>query len=244
MKLTTEKKLSFLMGYTVVSSLVFIFFMVSSFREKDKEQKLDELTVKRINVIGEDGSYRMVISNEVRQHPGRVVGKNLPKRDRPAGLIFFNNEGDECGGLTYTAETKNGKASNDLSFTMDQYHEDQVVQILNAEEFDNDKVTIKRGVVINDYPAGGDIYERVEKIKAIQQIKDTTVRAEKLKALAQAIGVKNRLFIGRTRENSSGLFLADPTGKVRMKIYVDDKGNPKIETLNDKGEFKDYLAGK
>ena len=57
-------------------------------------------------------------------------------------------------------------------------------------------------------------------------------------------GAVNRLFIGRTKGNSSGLFLSGPDGQPKMMIYVDDKGNPKIQTFNDKGEIKDFIEDK
>ena len=66
----------------------------------------------------------MVLSNENRQHSGRMNGKDWEKRERPAGIIFFNNEGDECGGLVYQVKEKNGKKISGMSFTMDQYKDE------------------------------------------------------------------------------------------------------------------------
>src|ERR1700733_3892280 len=57
-----------------------------------------EIDAERINIIDSTGSLRLVISNPQRQHPGAMNGRNLPTRERPAGMIFFNDEGDECGG--------------------------------------------------------------------------------------------------------------------------------------------------
>src|SRR6478735_1207545 len=94
-----KRRVNFLTAYAVVSSVVFAFMLLSSFANKEKNLTLDELTLKRMNLIGEDGNLRMVISNETRQHPGIIHGKKLPDRERPAGIIFFNNEGDECGGI-------------------------------------------------------------------------------------------------------------------------------------------------
>ena len=50
--------------------------------------------------------------------------------------------------------------------------------------------------------------------------------------------------MGRTKGNSSGLFLSGPDGKPKMMIYVDEKGNPKIQTFNEKGEIKDLVENK
>ena len=57
-------------------------------------------------------------------------------------------------------------------------------------------------------------------------------------------GAVNRLFIGKTKGNSSGLFLSGLDGQPKMMIYVDEKGNPKIQTFNEKGEVKDFIESK
>lgn len=230
-----KRKLNFLTGYVVVSLLVIIYLMLSSFMNGARNGKFDEITVKRINVIGEDGSLRMVISNETRQHSGRSDGKDWPKRQRPAGIIFFDNDGNECGGLIYGVSDKNGKIENGMSFTMDNYKNDQVVQLVNNESYDSGKNAVSRGLVVNEYPIGSDLWEFMEQYHTIEKIKDSTLRDRKMKALFDHSGGKRRLFVGRNGENQTGLFLYDTTGKPRMRIYVDKSGRPKIEVLDSTG---------
>jgi hypothetical protein len=244
MKTKTDKKINLLTGYAIASTLVFGIVILSSFGEKDKKETFDEITVKRINVIGEDQSLKLVISNKDRQHSGRMNGKDWPKRERKAGMIFFNDEGDECGGLIYGGATKDGKTNSGMSLTMDQYHEDQVIQILNAEYYENGKSNIERGISISDFPIGSNIEERNTKMKELEKIENADERKQKMREWMKQSGSKKRLFIGRTRGNSSGLFLADTNGQPKMMIYIDDKGNPKIETFNEKGESKNFLEEK
>lgn len=239
-----NKKINFLMAYAFVSTLVISFLALSSFGQKDKNEKFDELTVKKITVIGEDNLPRMVLSNETRQHSGRMNGKEWPKRERPSGIIFFNNQGDECGGLVYQAQEKDGKIMSGMSFTMDNYKDDQVIQILNDEYYANGKSYVSRGISINQYPDGTNIDDRNGKLKELEKITDDKERKEKINELFDKEGPVNRLFMGKTRSNSSGLFLNGPDGKPKLMIYVDDKGNPKIQTLNDKGELKDIILDK
>jgi hypothetical protein len=239
-----EKKINFLTGYAIVSTLVFSFILLSSFGKEDKNETFDEITAKKINLIGEDGSLRMVLSNEIRQHSGRMNGKDYPKRDRPAGMIFFNDEGDECGGLVFAGKTNENKTSSGMSFTMDNYHDDQVIQILNSEEYENGKSNIQRGLIINEYPIGSNIDVRNAQYEELEKIKDEKLRNQKMEELRVKEGSKRRVFIGRTRSNNSGVFLYDKDGNPKMKIYVDEKGNPKIETLDEKGNFKNFLETK
>jgi hypothetical protein len=69
-------------------------------------ESFDEINVKRINIIENDGTIRMVLSNKERQHPGRIDGKDIDEREREAGLLFFNDEGDECGGCVILPKTQ------------------------------------------------------------------------------------------------------------------------------------------
>lgn len=241
MKTTSELKVNLLMTYTIASTLLISFFTLNSFKSKENVQKFDEIEVKKITVIGDDNLPRMVLSNETRQHPGRLNGKEMEKRQRPSGIIFFNNQGDECGGIVYQSKLKDGKIVSGMSFTMDNYNDDQVVQILNDEYYADGKSYIQRGININQYPVGSNMEERNKKIEEINKIADKAEKTKKLNELWDKEGSVNRLFIGRTKGNSSGLFLSGPDGKPKMMIYVDDKGNPKITTLNEKGETKEFI---
>src|SRR4051812_8984201 len=72
----------------------------------------------------------MVISNNAR-HPGAIYkGHEVPHPSRPefSGLLFFNDEGSECGGLSYGGRTgKDGKVQSYGSFAFDKYMQDQMI---------------------------------------------------------------------------------------------------------------------
>lgn len=240
----TERKINFFMAYAFLSTIFVFFIALNGFTPKEKVKKFDEIEVKKITVLGDDNLPRIVLSNESRQHSGRFNGKEMGKRERPSGIIFFNNQGDECGGLVYQTKIKDGKIISGMSFTMDNYNDDQVVQILNDEYYADGKAYIQRGININQYPTGSNMEERNKKIEEINKLTDKKEKNLKLKELMEKEGSVNRLFMGRTKGNSSGLFLSGPDGKPKMMIYVDDKGNPKIQTFNDKGEIKDFIENK
>ncbi len=162
----------------------------------------------------------------------------------PQALYSSNNQGDECGGLVYQTKDKDGNIISGMSFTTDNYKDDQVLQILNDEYYANGKSYIERGISINQYPDGTNIDVRNQKLEELEKIKDEKERAQKISELMQKEGSVNRLFMGKTRGNSSGLFLAGPDGKPKMMIYVDEKGDPKIQTFNEKGEVKDIIENR
>ena len=236
-----KRRIDLLTAYALLTLLFFGYIAFSSFRKSSDSENMDELTVKRINVVGEDGSLRMVISNEARQHPGRIEGKDLPPRKRPSGIIFFNNDGNECGGLIAEVDDRGKVINSGMSFTMDNYNNDQVVQIVNSEEYKNGKGNVRRGLVINEFPVGSSLLEFMDKYEAIKKIKDTTLQKQQMADLRLREGSRRRLFIGRTLSNNSGLFLYDNSGKPRMEIYVDDNGRPQIKILDEKGNARNVL---
>src|ERR1051326_1760002 len=90
-----------LLVYAVILTGAVIVLVLSA-ASSPKANQFDEITVHRINVVEPDGTLRMVISNRARL-PGVIVrGKEQPPSDRPqAGMIFYNDEGSENGGLIF-----------------------------------------------------------------------------------------------------------------------------------------------
>ncbi|MEA9580410.1 hypothetical protein VC218_16375 [Xanthomonas nasturtii] len=110
---------------------------------------LDQINVQRINVREADGTLRMVISNSARL-PGVILkGKEQPKLDRPqAGMLFFNDEGSENGGLIFGEwKNANGNVVNSGgSLSFDRYNANQVVQLIGVADKDNSMA----GMAISD----------------------------------------------------------------------------------------------
>lgn len=97
----------------------------------------DQITVHRINVVEPDGTLRMVISNKAAL-PGVIVkGKEQPPQDRPqAGMIFYNDEGSENGGLIFGGR-KDGNGNvvdSGGSLSFDKYGANQIVQIAGVDD--------------------------------------------------------------------------------------------------------------
>lgn len=239
-ELKLKRRINLLTVYIIFSTLIFSGLFIWLFN-KVNTPKFDELTLKRLNLVGEDGSLRMVISNETRQHPGRVDGKDLPMRKRAAGIIFFDNNGNECGGLVYNEKIENGTVHKMMSFTMDNYKNDQVLQLINGETYKDGQARIHRGMVINEFPVGAEMGPLIEQMDKLHAIKDTAVQRAKIDSLFEKVGSKRRLFIGRTNENQSGIFLYDNSGRPRMQIFVDSVGKPQVLSFDTLGNRKEVL---
>src|SRR5262249_37180953 len=97
-----EKEVRILKTYAVAATLVVVVLIVAGFTFQSGKQKFDEIDVERINIVEKNGKLDMVISNQERQHPGVVNGKVIERKSpRPPGMIFFNQLGDEMGGLIF-----------------------------------------------------------------------------------------------------------------------------------------------
>ncbi|MGN6212523.1 hypothetical protein [Parafilimonas sp.] len=184
----------------------------------------------------------MVLSNETRQHSGRINGRDIPKRERPPGIIFFDNNGNECGGLVYNESREGYKVNMMMSFIMDNYRNGQVVQMIDDETYNGNQAAVRRGLAINEFPVGADMGVLIDKMNNINKMKDTAERNKQLQVLFKSAGSKRRLFLGRTRENQSGVFLYDNAGRPRFEIYVDSSGSPQMMLLDSLGNTKNVMA--
>jgi hypothetical protein len=233
-----ERDVRFLKGYAIVTSVVIGVFVLGGFQQQSQQKtKFEEIDVERINVVEPNGMYRMVISNRPKSIGPIYKGKpfGYPGGGRP-GIIFFNDEGTENGGLTFTGSrdsTGRYRASTHMSF--DQFDQDQVVNL----DYSDQNGRRLMGFSINDR-ADVNIFDLVKARDSIMKMTDTVARNA---ALAQLVGPRNgvplnaqRLFVGRDPAKSAIVNLADRDGKPRLRLLVDSLGTPRIEFLDATGK--------
>src|SRR5690242_10537898 len=147
-----RRDVRFLKLYAACSSAAFAVFALAAFRQpQHAKTKFEEIDVERINVVEKDGKLRLVISNRERS-PGPIAyGKPFGYKggSRP-GMIFFNDEGTENGGLTFTGKRMpDGTYTSSGHFSFDQYNEDQVVYLQYLDE----NGQMRKGLTIADRAA-------------------------------------------------------------------------------------------
>src|SRR5215210_6427720 len=131
METRLEREVRFLKIYAAVLTLLCAAFVLSAFATQNRRQKFEEIDVERINVVEKDGRVKLVISNKARQTPVVVDGKTFGRPgERWPGLIFFNEKGDEVGGLHFGGNTGEGQH---LSLTFDKFRGDQTVALQHLE---------------------------------------------------------------------------------------------------------------
>lgn len=119
-----------------------------------KRQKFVELDAEQINIVDKNGNLRMALFNSERLPDVKVEGQptGASRNGIPtSGIMFYNNEGDECGGLTFgSTKDKEGNVVQCGSITFDAYKDDQVMQMNYWET----KGLRNYGYAIYDRPSG------------------------------------------------------------------------------------------
>ena len=238
MKITIRRHLRILQVYAAISFALAAFMSVTAFTQPTSTQRIDELTVQRLNVVDANGTLRFVLSNKDRMHPGVMDGVMI-NRPRPvAGMLFFNDEGDEVGGLTYSGTDDNGRRAN-AGIMFDQLKQDQTIGISYSENN-------------GQRSAGLQVWDRSEQPLSdlIRALNDANARPEgpqrdaAIKAArARAPAGPRRLFVGKNSDKSATVSLADGQGKPRLVMRVNEDGTASIEFLDAEGKTTQRFTG-
>jgi hypothetical protein len=195
------------------------------------------LTLERLNIVDSTGALVLVLANGARLPGATFGGKEYPQsftgRGRSAGMIFFNEVGDEVGGLIYEGAPRDSlyRAFGHLSF--DQWRQNQVVAVQYA---DNGR-SRSAGLRVWDRPTDAPFEEQfalAERVLAapVGHVRDSLNR-ERLSVRDRVAGTP-RLFLG-SRDRVATLELRDPDGRVRLRLAVDSVGAAQLVFLDTLG---------
>jgi hypothetical protein len=235
-----NRELVLLRTFAVSTVTIMTVLLLFAFKTNEN-QKFGTIDVERINIVEADGTVKMIITN-VEQFPnGETIINDLPinkNRKKRSGMLYFNEDGLECGGLIYDGAKNEKGHSSGLSLTYDRYDGDQVMQLITTDEARGEERRVSSALVFNDRTANVS-REEVNKIMAeIESIKDKKLRRQKRKEYyAQGlIGGTPRVLLGKTKSQNNGLFLSGDNGKPKAMFYVDKDNNVKLEVFDDQGK--------
>ena len=149
---------AFLTVYSGILTAVFAVTLMSA-SGPSKTRTFDEITVHRINVVEPDGTLRMILSNHDRL-PGIIVHGEEREFDRPqAGMLFYNDEASEIGGLIFGGHRNaDGEIVNSgVSLSFDKYEANQIVSLYGVEDSENRFA----GLAVMDSPTGTEVNRRI-----------------------------------------------------------------------------------
>ena len=220
----------------VVMFVALAVLLVTGFRP----QQPAVLTVERLNIVDSTGRLALVLSNGA-QLPGiTVAGKEYVKprgRAGSAGMIFYNQAGDEVGGLVYRGGP-NGPRDTSAAFghlSFDQWKQNQVVALQYLDNGTNRSA----GLRVWDRPTGTPAEAEALAILG-QQVGVTqpgpvrdSLRREYIRRDVAASG-QLRAFLG-SANGVAALELRDTNGKVRIRLSVDTAGTARLAFLDTLG---------
>ena len=189
-------------------------------------ERFEEIEVRRIRIVDEKGTDRMILT--IPPLPDlkiRGVSYPVPEREQ-AGIIFYTEEGTECGGLTFNGKTgpEGVDASCHLSF--DQYEQDQVISIDSSRNGDKTEY----GIRMVDRELVG-MTEKKEAHKRVAAMPEGPEKEAETKKLSSG----SRVFIGRTEDGEACINLMDSYFRSRVRVLVDAADTPRIEFLDESG---------
>ena len=229
MKLMSSQR--FLTIYSGVLTLIFAITVFGGFVATAKTSTFDEIDVHRINVVDADGTLRMILSNKTR-FPGIIVkGKEYPHEERKtAGILFFDDEGTENGGLIFGG-MRVGKVESWGHLSFDQYMQDQIFTVDAGEE----NGQRRSGIGIWDrgnYP----LTDLIEASTRIEKLPQSQQESEWDKFFSTHSGDAQRAYLGREPDRTVALRLKDGQGHDRAILSVNSDETPELRFLDGNGK--------
>jgi len=224
-----------------------VIVTASAFVQARAPTKFDEIDVGRINVREPDGRLRLTISNHTRLPEVVVGGKSYPLRGgtgvKSAGLIFFNDEGNEDGGLVWAGSHTAGGHEASAALTFDQFDQDETVSI----EYGDQNGRRTAGISVMDRPEEP-IQIFAESAMVIRAMPDGPAKDDRMRRFRASMEARGalpaqRFFAGKRPDKSSTVMLADRKGRARLRLSVDSLGSARIEFLDDSGRVTRSLTG-
>jgi len=232
-----RRELRFLRWYAFIATAAIALLLFSAFEQNVDKHQFDEIDVQRINIVEKDGSPRIILASRSMapdliikgKAEQRGTGKNSP------GIIFYNDEGSECGALsTASSSGENGSYTSSSRLVFDQFQSDETIALQYIDE--NGKRYA--GLTVMDRPETQITPEITTKVRAMWNLPQGAAKNKALNEL-DSLGVfeSERVFIGKTQRKSATVSLSDRKGNLRVHLWVDSLGTPRLDFLDKLGNI-------
>jgi hypothetical protein len=207
-------------------------------------QRVNVLDAREIHIRERDGTLKAVLSNS---EGFSKIGESRRQGVPFSGLMFYNQEGDEEGGLVYSGKAIPGGQDADVTLTFDQYRQDQNIYLHHEEHKDAQVRSIDDGLTIISRPDQSQVKEEYATYTAMDKLFGDAREALKLKSLQEGKISTRRLFVGDRRGvkgnvayDDAGLFIKNRWGRDAIKLYVDYDNKPHLEVYDPLGKSVVY----
>jgi hypothetical protein len=207
-------------------------------------QRVKVLDAQQINIREKDGTLKAVLSNS---EGFSKIGESRRQGVPFSGLMFYNQEGDEEGGLVYSGKAIPGGQDADVTLTFDQYRQDQNIYLHHEEHKDARMRSIDDGLTIISRPDQSQVKEEYTLYAAMDKLSREERDALRLKSLQEGKISTRRLFVGdrrgvkdNTPYDDAGIFIKNRWGRDSIKLYVDYDNKPHLEVYDQLGKSVVY----
>jgi hypothetical protein len=233
----------FLAAYSGVLTLIVTVAVVSGFTT-DHRRQFDTINVQRINIVEPDGTLRMVLTSNSHL-PGVIQhGKEYPdfadrKGRTTAGILFYDAEGSESGGLTFGGrKDEQGRIDRWGHFAFDRYEQDQMLTISAADDGTNYRSRIQ----FIEQP-NWSLVEYLDLLESIQDLPEPERQAaleeffetHPLEGFGIRTELVNQNFPAAPSNSTNTLRFTDRSNTERMRAGLDDTDEPSIELRDASG---------
>lgn len=240
----SPRTLSLLVATNVATLCALAFLVLTGFARPRtgtlETAHFEQLTAERIDIVSPAGKTVIALSNKERIAGPVMGGKSYPVavsegREQMAGMIFFNQEGDEMGGLVFNSfKRPDGKSAGIGHLSFDRFNDNQVL----ALQYKENATTVQAGLTLYDRPANGTFkksLDLIEEARTASPERQAEIQAE-FGALSQehALGVE-RVFLG-SKDRTAQLLLKDSQGRVRARLVIDASDEARLEFLDEAGK--------
>lgn len=229
------RDIRFLKAYAASTSLALIVLLFVAFAPA--RQQFNEIDAERINIRHADGTLALVISGQGRLPGPTFEGREYPQelsggRTTASGMIFFNERGDEVGGLTYQGQLEGDGYRASGGITFDQFRQDQVVSL----QYSDNGRSRSAGVNVWDRSTEISIAEILEIVEA--RANATGAQRDSIERVIQGMAERglatHRVFLG-SQNRTALLQIRDTRGRPRIRMYVDSTDVARLEFVDSAG---------
>ena len=239
------REIRILQGVVGVLCIATVLLAVNCFHPLLRRQAFLVVEAERIEIRERDGTLKAALSNAAGFTEGQR--SQAPEGARISGLMFYNEEGREAGGLVYLGKSIPGGQDAEAALTFDQFRQDQNVYLHHEEHRDAQGTRISDGLSINSRPDWSVVKEEYRTYEDTQKLPQGQQDDATLKALQAGKVSTGRLFIGVKRGISrgqpyddGGVFIKNKWGRPVIKLYVDNDNRPHLEFYDPLGKSLVY----